>query len=85
MGWDGMGWMDGSPGGRGYRAPYGANNINVEYFEYLILSCFLWIDMLVMWWLCLFTICEQTNKALRAILFVCSVQTPIRYVDGEAS
>ena len=28
MGWDGMGWMDGigSPGGRGYRAPYGANN-----------------------------------------------------------
>ena len=22
----GLGWMDGSPGGRGYRAPYGANN-----------------------------------------------------------
>ena len=24
----GLDWMDGSPGGRGYRAPYGANNIN---------------------------------------------------------
>ena len=29
---DGMGWMDGmdgigSPGGRGYRAPYGANKV----------------------------------------------------------
>ena len=28
MDWDWDGWMDGigSPGGRGYRAPYGANN-----------------------------------------------------------
>ena len=25
MGWDG--WMDGSPGGRRYRAPCGANNL----------------------------------------------------------
>ena len=25
-GWDGWDWI-GSPGGRGYRAPYGANNI----------------------------------------------------------
>ena len=32
MGWDGMGWMGwiGSPGGRGYRAPYGANNVTGE-------------------------------------------------------
>ena len=30
LGWDWDGWMDGwigSPGGRGYRAPYGANKV----------------------------------------------------------
>ena len=29
MGWDGLDWI-GSPGGRGYRAPYGANNLEQE-------------------------------------------------------
>ena len=30
MGWDGMGWMDGSLGLVEYRAPYGANNNTLE-------------------------------------------------------
>ena len=29
---DGMGWV-GSPGGRGYRAPYGANNLIIDFFD----------------------------------------------------
>ena len=32
MGWMGWDWI-GSPGGRGYRAPYGANNGNIRQFQ----------------------------------------------------
>ena len=41
MGWDGWDGI-GSPGGRGYRAPYGANNVllltkvNIEEVEYVV-------------------------------------------------